>query len=319
MMAPSDISDSGRTPFAATGSRQATVLLLGFPRLAKPLLHTLGDENLRCVYGRFSALRVPFCDIVYQVGGGPFVRPRIFDVCKAVRRRVIKHWVGSDVLRAREPRVVEQHATGLVEDWAVSAKLVEELRHAGIAAKQVSLSALNPVDLQPMPPEPLTVLAYLPSSKFEFYGGDIVLSLAERFADTRFLIVGNDGAGRVAPSNVTFLGYRTDMEAIYARSHVLLRLPQHDGLSFMALEALNHGREIIWNQPFEASRLALTENEAAAHLRDLRSRLRAGELSPNIRGREYVLAQYSGGGARNTIRRELTERARAAKLGRVTR
>jgi hypothetical protein len=317
MMASSDISGSGRPAFAESGSRQSTVLLLGFPRLAKPLLQTLGDENLRCVYGRFSALRVPFCDIVYQVGGGPFVRPRIFDICKAVHRRVIKHWVGSDVLRARETRVVEQHATGLVEDWAVSAKLVEELRHAGIDAKQVPLSALYPVDMRPIPPEPLTVLAYLPSVKFEFYGGEVVLSLAERFADTRFLVVGSDGAGRVAPKNVSFLGHRRDMEAIYASAHVLLRLPQHDGLSFMVLEALNHGREVIWNQPFEASRLALTENEAAAHLRDLRTRLRMGELALNVRGREYVMSRYSGEGARIAIRRELTKCARATKFKRT--
>ncbi|HLJ84287.1 MAG TPA: hypothetical protein VKT51_08975 [Candidatus Eremiobacteraceae bacterium] len=313
MMASSDVSNSGRSP-STRGERQATVLLLGFPRLAKPLLQALGDENLRCVYGRFSALRVPFCDVVYQVGGGPFVRPRIFDVCKAMRRPVIKHWVGSDVLRAREPRVVEQHATGLVEDWAVSAELVEELRHAGIAAKQFPLSALSAVDLRPMPPEPLTVLAYLPSPKFDFYGGEIVLSLAERFTDVRFLVVGTDGAGRIAPGNVTFLGHQLDMDAVYARSHVLLRLPRHDGLSFMVLEALNHGREVIWNHPFEASRLALTENEAAAQLRELRSRLRAGELTPNIAGREYVISRYSGEGARVAIRRELTKFARAATL-----
>jgi hypothetical protein len=312
MMASSDISDSSRSALAATGSRQSTVLLLGFPRLAKPLVQTLGDENLRCVYGRFSALRVPFCDVVYQVGGGPFVRPHIFDVCKAVRRRVIKHWVGSDVLRARESRVIEQHATGLVEDWAVSAKLVEELRHAGIAAKQFPLSALNPVELRPMPSEPLTVLAYLPSVKFEFYGGEVVLSLAERFADTKFLIVGSEGAGRSAPGNVTFLGHQIDMDAVYARSHVLLRMPQHDGLSFMVLEALNHGREVIWNQPFEASRLAQTENEAAAHLRELRTRLRMGELAPNLTGREFVISRFSGEGARVAIRRELMKCARAA-------
>jgi hypothetical protein len=210
--------------------------------------------------------------------------------------------------------VIEQHATGLVEDWAVSAKLVEELRHAGIAAKQFPLSALSAVDMRPMPPEPLTVLAYLPSVKFDFYGGEVVLSLAERFADVRFLVVGSDGAGRVAPSNVTFLGHQSDMDAIYARSHVLLRLPQHDGLSFMVLEALNHGREVIWNHPFEASRFAQTENEAAAQLRELRTRLRMGELSSNVLGREYVISRYSGAGARVAIRRELTKCARTAML-----
>ncbi len=318
MMASSDISNSGPES-AAAGTQAPTVLLLGFPRLATPLVHTLGDENLRCIYGRFSALRVPFCDLVYQVGGGPFVRPRIFEVCKALHRRIVKHWVGSDVLRAREARVVEQHATGLIEDWAVSSRLVEELAQSGIKAKQVPLSAVGSVELRPMPPAPLTALAYLPNEKFEFYGGDVVLSLAERFTDTQFLVVGGDGRGRTAPANVKFLGFRKDMAEIYARSHVLLRLPRHDGLSFMVLEALNHGREVIWNQPFEASRLALTENEAAAHLRELRDRLRSGDFPLNLHGREYVLANCSGENARNVIRHELTKRARAAKLGRSSR
>lgn len=315
MMAPSELSADERRS-TADGGRQATVLLLGFPRLAQPLVEALSDENLRCVYGRFSALRVPFCDLVYQIGGGPFVRPRIFEVCKTLRRRVVKHWVGSDVLRAREPEVVEQHATGLVEDWAVSGRLVEELAQAGIKAKQLPLSSVGEVEVRPMPPPPLTALSYLPNTKFEFYGGDVVLSLAERFSDVEFLVVGGDGGGRAAPKNVKFLGYRKDMAAIYARSHVLLRLPRHDGLSFMVLEALNYGREVIWNQPFESARLAHTENEAAAHLRDLREKLQKGELLPNISGKEHVLARYSGDSARSAIRRELIRLARAASLGR---
>lgn len=311
MMAPSDLTNNDQR--STGGGTRATVLLLGFPRLANPLFDTLGDENLRCVHGRFSALRVPFCDIVYQVGGGPFVRPRIFEVCKALHKRIVKHWVGSDVLRAREERVVEQHATGLVEDWAVSSRLVEELAQMGLSAKHVPLSEVGDVELRPMPPAPLTVLSYLPNQKFDFYGGDVVLSLAERFADVQFLVVGGDGGGRKASANVSFLGYQRDMSDVYARTHVLLRLPKHDGLSFMVLEALNHGRDVIWNLPFEASRLAHTENEAAAHLRELRDRLRAGELKPNSAGRDHVLARHSAARVRASIRRELITRVRAAR------
>jgi hypothetical protein len=287
------------------GRRRSTVLMLGFPRLAEPFAGRLGDEALAFLYGRVSPLRVPFCDLVYQIGGGPAVDTRVFAVCKALQRRVVKHWVGSDVLRVREPLVQEQNATGLVEHWAVAAHLVDELAEAGIAATAVPLSVVDPVVAAPLPSQPLTILSYLPSRKFDFYNGATVLSLASRFPDVRFLIVGSDGGDRVASKNVEFLGYQREMDPIYARSHVLLRLPRHDGLSYMVLEALNHGRHVIWNLPFESARMGRTENEVACHIRELRAALATGSLAFNERGRDGVLAAYSGIRVRDMIRTRL--------------
>ena len=285
--------------------RRSTVLVVGFPRLAEPFVDRLADRDLAFLYGRVPALRVPFCDMVYQIGGGPVVNPRLFSVCRALQRKVVKHWVGSDVLRAREPLVHEQHATGLVEHWAVAGHLVDELAEAGIPATPVPLSVVDAVTPTPLPPSPLTVLSYLPTRKFDFYNGATVLSLASRFPDVHFLVVGSDGADRSATKNVEFLGYQREMDAIYARSHVLLRLPRHDGLSYMVLEALNHGRHVIWNLPFESARMGRTENELACHIRELRAALAAGTLAFNARGQEVVHATYSGTHVRDMIRSKL--------------
>ncbi|HKW45418.1 MAG TPA: hypothetical protein VJN22_07145, partial [Candidatus Eremiobacteraceae bacterium] len=90
--------------------KRSTILMLGFRRLAEPFLSRLADEELVFQYGRGSALRVPFCNLVYQIGGGPVVGSGVFGVCKAFQRRIVKHWIGSDVLRANEPLVQEQNA-----------------------------------------------------------------------------------------------------------------------------------------------------------------------------------------------------------------
>jgi len=297
-----------RTAGAASADRErrrATILMLGFRRLAQPFVGRLADDDLNFVYGRMSALRVPFCNLVYQIGGGPVVDSRVFAVCKALERRIVKHWIGSDVLRVREPLVHEQNATGLVEHWAVAAHLVDELAVGGISAITVPLSIIDTVAPTPLPGPPLTVLSYLPARKFEFYNGATVLSLASRFPDVRFLVVGDDGAGRGASKNVEFLGYQRQMDLIYAKSHVLLRLPRHDGLSYMVLEALNHGRQVIWNLPFETALMGQTENEVACHIRELRSALAKGTLSLNTRGRDVVQATHSGSKVRDLIRTRL--------------
>lgn len=285
--------------------RRSTILMLGFRRLAEPFLSRLADEELAFQYGRGSALRVPFCNLVYQIGGGPVVGSGVFGVCKALQRRVVKHWIGSDVLRASEPLVQEQNATGLVEHWAVSSHLVDELAEAGIAAATVPLSVVDAVTPTPLPPPPLTLLSYLPTRKFDFYDGATILSLASRFPDVKFLIVGDDGAGRGASANVEFLGYQRKMDAVYARSHALLRLPRHDGLSYMVLEALNHGRHVIWNLPFETARIGRTENDVACHIRELRAALATGTLGVNERGRDVVHATHSGIRIRDIIRTKL--------------
>jgi glycosyltransferase involved in cell wall biosynthesis len=292
-------------PAADRGRRRSTILMLGFRRLAEPFVGRLADDELSFLYGRASALRVPFCNLVYQIGGGPVVDANVFGVCKALQRRIVKHWIGSDVLRAREPLVQEQNATGLVEHWAVASHLVDELAEAGIAASTVPLSVVDAVPSIPLPPPPLTILSYLPSRKFEFYSGSTVLSLASRFPDVHFIVVGDDGVDRGASKNVEFLGYQRQIDVVYARSHALLRLPRHDGLSYMVLEALNHGRQVIWNLPFETVRMGRTENEVACHIRELRAAVTAGTLALNTRGRDVVHATHSGARVRDIIRTKL--------------
>jgi len=197
-------------------------------------------------------------------------------------------------LRAGEPEVAKQNAAHRIEHWADAPWLASELASVGISAKFVGLSPVAEVPAMPLPPGPLTVLTYLPEDKYEFYGAQIVYELARRMPDVRFLVLASERRGRVTPKNVEFIGYHDDMEPVYAKCHVLVRMPDHDGMSQMVLEALNHGRYAIWNYALDGVLKASDVTEAEAHLRDLGDRVARGALSPNESGRAYVTRDFLG-------------------------
>jgi hypothetical protein len=283
---------------APTGQEKLRMLVLGYPRFARRQMEVFGRRGWSSSFieSRFifhALTRVPFVDAVYQIGM-PVVPAAIFDACGRYRRPIIKHWVGTDVLHAGEAEVIRQNAAGRIEHWADAPWLAAELGTVGIRAKFVGLSPVAEVPEMPLGPSPLTVLTYLPEDKYEFYGAQIVYELARRMPDVRFLVLASERRGRVTPKNVEFIGYHDDMEPVYARCHVLVRMPDHDGMSQMVLEALNHGRYVVWNYALEGVARASDAAEAEAHLRDLNDRLRLGTLQPNDAGRAYVRRDFLG-------------------------
>ena len=274
------------------------MLVLGYPRFARRQMDVFEQRGWRATFVESGFIvhaltRVPFIDAVYQIGM-PVVPAAIFDACRRFGKPIIKHWVGSDVLRAGEPAVREQNRLNHIEHWADAPWLADELRTSGIDAKVVGLSPVAAVPPMPLPDAPLTVLTYLPDDKFEFYGAQIVYDLARRLPDARFLVLASERRNRPAPDNVEFLGYHQDMEAVYARCHVLVRLAEHDGMSQMILEALGHGRYAVWNYALEGVLLATTCEQAENHLRALESKVHAGTLGPNEQGRDFVRRDFLG-------------------------
>jgi len=283
-----------------SGSR-SYIPVIGFKNFASKTPDLLNGGPLRFTWiSRPSIwpLHFPSAAALYQHGGGPLVPSRLFAACRFFNRPIIKHWLGSDVLRAASPLVQAQNASGQIIHWANSPWLAAELAQAGIAARTVSNLGTDGAVL-PMPAAPLTVLTFLP--KFDFYGGRDVLALARALPEVRFLVVAAKGDGWGASSNVEFLGYRTDMPEVYARCHVLLRMPKHDGKSRMVCEALAFGRHVVWNYPMVGARLALTRPLAAALLRRLEDDLRAGRLEPNQVGSEYIATHESSHVVREQI------------------
>jgi hypothetical protein len=241
----------------------------------------------------FSA---PMVDLIYQLGG-PTVSRRLFGLCRLLNRPIVLHWLGSDVSQAADPQVAAQVASqydsGLIINWACAPWLVDELRSRGVGSQWVAPTFVKNSISSPLPPPPLTILVYLPDERFDFYGGQMVLSLADRLSEMRFVAVGGKGVGTVNPGNIEFLGWQTDMSPIYKRCHVLLRMAQHDGLSNMVVEALNQGRYAIWNRRHPGVAFATTEEEVAWELLGLQKRLRSQSLPFNWEGHVRVQSEFN--------------------------
>ena len=164
--------------------RKPYVPVIGFKIFASHTPNFLNGGPLKFGWVRNRAVcpaHIPFAAALYQHGGA-VVPERVFAACRFFNRPIIKHWVGTDVLRAALPLVPAQHATGQIVHWANAPWLAAELARVGISAHVVPNTYTEGTVL-PMPPAPLTVLTYLP--QFEFYGGPQVIAIARSGARAR--------------------------------------------------------------------------------------------------------------------------------------
>ncbi len=249
-------------------------------------------------------------DALYYVGGG--VRSRLAAAALLMGKPVVMHWVGSDVLHARDDTAAGRAWWPMVrrcEHWTEVPWIAKELLTIGIKAKVVPLTtAAFPKEIAPLP-ERFTVLAYLPSDRADFYGASQILSLAKVFTEARFIVLASTRdaawlADKELPANVEMVGFKRDMHAVYSESTVLVRLTAHDGLSFMVLEALAHGRYVVWNHPLGPYPAIKTYQDAHDRLSRLLDLYRAGTLAINRVGATWVRKHLSVDGVGARIRDE---------------
>jgi glycosyltransferase involved in cell wall biosynthesis len=251
-------------------------------------------------HGRFALLKWALkgqwrkFDIIHIVGGLWERNAAIIFIL--VPRPVIWHWIGTDVhdfqrncqkgwkgfiLRLAAYRRAKAHL-------ADSPELAEELRELGIKAQVVRLlTRLTEAEIEPLP-QKFSVLSFWWDTRRSFYGGDIVLQLAEEFPDIEFKILSATGLGESAPPNVKFLGFRQDIASIYSQSSVLIRIPKHDSLSAMVLEMLARGRYVIYNKKLAGCHFATNLKEVRSVLFDIRH-----TSEPNTLGAQVVKEQFS--------------------------
>jgi hypothetical protein len=243
------------------------------------------------------------CDLIYVRGGlmrqGKFLRlARLMGV-----DRMVMVWIGTDALVATRNAARgngHSHVDAWIAKqthWAVSPWVAEEVRALGLACTHVTDSFIPaPDNLAPLPRE-FSVLVFLPNAKPDtlwLYGWDHVLEIARRFPEMRFTLVGlSENQGVDAPSNIRNAGYLSNLAPVFKDSTVLLRLPRHDGLSWMVQEALAQGRHVIYSYPFAGCIQAANSDEAASELRRLLDLHNSGSLSPNRAGAEFISRLYN--------------------------
>jgi len=266
-----------------------------------------------CVYTvesiRASSVNAPrlfrtllLADAVYLVGGGgPGVVNRLqalVMLAATVNRRLrcVQIWIGSDVATVVECGRLPQSTVGrrfinMFEHVAVAPWLANELETCGISAVTCHLPVWNVGIPEEVPPftGPFAVLTYLPEQYAEFYGQSHIRRLSVEFPNVEIHVVGAHRPSTRLP-RARYLGQVDDMASIYSRTHVLIRMTEHDGMSNMVQEALGFGRHVLWTYELPG----VTQCNDYYGLRNavggFRDRYLAGCLLPNLIGRQYVLS-----------------------------
>lgn len=195
------------------------------------------------------------CDLAYQIGGritiGPFLR-----AAKLLgKKKMIMHWVGSDTVDQQQelaegkahPWVMQE-----IRHWAESDWMVREVEVLGLTCELVPLPSARVPDQPTDLPAEFAVLVYVPAvSRGKLYGLDLILQVARDLPHVSFELVGlYEGTIPDPPSNLTIHKRIPDLAEFYRRATVLWRPVRHDGLSFMVMEAMGHGRHVLWSYPF---------------------------------------------------------------------
>jgi hypothetical protein len=230
--------------------------------------------------------------IVYNMGGCAAI---FFIIARLRGKRTINHWLGTDAMRyhgrltvlKRIGIWVHQHLVDL--ELADSETIQKELKDVGIKTNLLRLlpKAVD-ADVKALPRKP-AVLSYWFDDRFDFYGGPVVFALARAMPDVEFLIAQAEGKGLAdVPGNVQFLGPVKNMSELYRRCTCLVRMPQHDGLSAMVLEAFANGRYVIYNQQYPFVHFADDFNSAFGALREILSK-----DGPNVSGADYIRKNFN--------------------------
>lgn len=249
------------------------------------------DEGIRNLAAMLR--EVAACDLIYQLGGrvtqGKFLR-----VAHALgKKRIVMHWLGSDTLD-EQPEVLKGKTDPWVlrhlDHWAESEWMVREVRALGVPCELVPFpSALVPDTPSPLP-ENFSVLVYVPTIKrAELYGLDRILSVARELPDVAFELVGLlEGPIPDAPKNLRIHGRLPNLLDFYRRCCVVWRPVRHDGVSWMVLEALGHGRHVLWSYPFPGCIQVKGASDAREQIVRLQQLHQRGLLQINHEGARFT-------------------------------
>lgn len=175
-------------------------------------------------------------------------------IAKLFRKKVVCHWIGTDVLIAlKNPKKTLFMQKFIDLNLAGSKQLKEELEVIGIKSIEEYI-ILNDIDfnVEEMPIDH-RVLVYLPTERIKFYGGDYIKQLAKDFPNIKFYIVANENKEEFKNyQNIINIGRVSldKMEEVYRKISILIRMVEHDGLSLMLMEALAKGKEVIYSYDF---------------------------------------------------------------------
>ncbi|GLI36674.1 hypothetical protein KI811_13995 [Geobacter hydrogenophilus] len=237
-------------------------------------------------------------DLLYIIGGDNKFGFTLF-FAFLLRKRIVMHWVGTDVLVARENFQAGKSSQFLVKysrHLCEAGWIQQELREIGIDAKvaQIACIELAPESELSFPNE-FSILTYIGRGREDFYGMKKIIEIARTFPDIAIRVIGIDSywSEEELPANIQLVGWVDDTREEFLRCVVYLRLTEHDGLSFSVLEALSFGRYVGYSYEVEGVRQVTDHASLVNFIKEHLNNFRRGALAINELGRNAI-QQYHG-------------------------
>lgn len=168
---------------------------------------------------------------------------------------IVRKWSGSDIYLTLTDSAIKkstQYFDKLVTLNLTSEHIgiIDELMSIGLTA-QLTDQIVNDLPQSISAKLNKAVLAYLPDNRYEFYGYSYIESLIQKYPETEFIIVADRKHALADYKNVTSLGWVDDMEPVWDKVGLLIRITEHDGFARSILEALARNKYVIHNRQYE--------------------------------------------------------------------
>jgi glycosyltransferase involved in cell wall biosynthesis len=271
------------------------ILFVGLPYFGKKLAYDLNKfapEHHFSFYDTYTskieqlkfASFLPFADLVVTLNGVSD-KSGSLDLTIKLRKKILMHWQGTDVLFAMErsqKKNLNRKYIDYSENYTDAIWIKNELNSIKINCEILEYKWIETHHV-PIKFESISAYSYLAEGKEDFYGWNIVSRLANKNPKIDFYIVGTNGKNFEHRKNVHFMGWvsKDKMTELRTKIPIFLRFPKHDGYSLSVLEALSCGNEVIWSMPHQQCHYATNFLEAENAFNLSINNLKIRELKPN--------------------------------------
>lgn len=282
------------------------VLMIGLPYFTSNVRQNLSkfDKSkkyiaLNTYYSKIDKIRflflLPFCRTVYSING-TIDHSFAISLALKLKKKVVFHWVGSDVKAAQKAYSENNYKKNFIEKvvhLTDTPWYLPELEKIRIKAYFQPLLLFDKTEEKQPVPVLFSALIYIPQNSQEFYGIHTLKYIAEKLPDVQFDVIGTENPVIPMPQNVTFHGWVKNTRTYIQNACVCLRFPENDGLSFFVLESLSNQRFVIYNQPLEQTLYATNADSVIKHLIHLKKQFDSGNYRMNVEGANWVYQQFS--------------------------
>lgn len=235
-------------------------------------------------------------DLIYSIGGS-ISKARAIDLALFTHKRVIMHWVGTDVVKACNDYDTGSFSKRYIHEirhFCETPWIQEELKHIGINAEIVQFATFDKkISSTISLPHKFSILSYIGKGREEFYGINSLIRLAIDFPDIEIKVTGVGGYQKPVPANLIFLGWVDNLDEEYKNCVLYLRLPEHDGLSFSVLEALTNARYVGYTHKFNQTYHIDSYLKLYDITKNLKEQYDGKQLKENIQGMNFVKKEFS--------------------------